>query len=292
MEIRFEESSVIQDGRLRRRYLWYPDRKPRGGVILLHGLGDHLTRYQEVAHMFTLRGFVCEGVDLPGHGKSEGQRGHLGSWESLWGVFDDCRTRLAELSLNETPLMGLFAHSMGGFLSAEYVADRSGAFDFAWLSSPLLRPTARHSATSKWLGKVLGASAPRIPWDTGVRAKHCVIPEENGSRPSGKSKDPLMHHWTTLGSGRELITRESTVFQSAERWTEDMSLLLTQGEKDPVCPPQYSRDWFDRLPLGEKSYEILEGELHEPLHSRSGAEVLRIAGAWMDGYLAGRDGLR
>ena len=52
---------------------------PRG-VGILHGLGDHAGRYGHVGAALAARGFAVRALDLPGHGKSYGKRGHVLSW--------------------------------------------------------------------------------------------------------------------------------------------------------------------------------------------------------------------
>src|SRR5476649_311946 len=50
---------------------------------VVHGLGDHAGRYQRFAEGMSKYGMGTYAVDLRGHGKSAGQRGHVDSW-SQW----------------------------------------------------------------------------------------------------------------------------------------------------------------------------------------------------------------
>lgn len=58
---------------------WEPDREPKALIALVHGLGEHTTRYAHVGKAMTDAGFVMAGFDLRGHGKSGGPRGHASS---------------------------------------------------------------------------------------------------------------------------------------------------------------------------------------------------------------------
>ena len=55
---------------------YYPDQDPLGIVCIVHGLGDHFGRYEHVASFLVEQNFAVFGIDLRGHGKSEGKRGH------------------------------------------------------------------------------------------------------------------------------------------------------------------------------------------------------------------------
>jgi len=57
-------------------------------IILVHGLGDHMNRYIHVAEMFNQNSFGFTGVDLPGHGKSDGKRGHIKSYIVISEMID------------------------------------------------------------------------------------------------------------------------------------------------------------------------------------------------------------
>ena len=55
----------------------------RGGVLLLHGLGEHSARHQSVLERFAEHGFYGRTFDWPGHGRSPGRRGHFVSLRQL-----------------------------------------------------------------------------------------------------------------------------------------------------------------------------------------------------------------
>ena len=49
---------------------WTPEGKPRGVIQIVHGIAEYAARYEELAKVFTDRGFVVVGEDHMGHGKS------------------------------------------------------------------------------------------------------------------------------------------------------------------------------------------------------------------------------
>ncbi len=54
---------------------WLPPTAGGRGVYLLHGLGEHVGRYDELARWFNARGWWVRGHDHIGHGQSAGRRG-------------------------------------------------------------------------------------------------------------------------------------------------------------------------------------------------------------------------
>ena len=62
---------------------WKPDGNSKAVVILIHGLGEHSGRYQHVASYFTSRGYAISTMDLRGHGRSPGLRGHFPSFDVI-----------------------------------------------------------------------------------------------------------------------------------------------------------------------------------------------------------------
>ena len=53
------------------------DMRLRGVVLLVHGLGEHAGRYDELARRLNGWGFAVRGYDQYGHGESGGVRGGL-----------------------------------------------------------------------------------------------------------------------------------------------------------------------------------------------------------------------
>ena len=48
---------------------WIPE-EVRGTVVLVHGMSEHIARYDAFAKFLAENGFLVSGLDLPSHGKS------------------------------------------------------------------------------------------------------------------------------------------------------------------------------------------------------------------------------
>ena len=91
---------------------WVPECEPKAAICLFHGLGEHSGRYQHVGGALTAAGYAVLAIDLRGHGRSGGSRGHSPSYDTL---FDDIDHLLQEASdrMPGRPRF-LYGHSLGG----------------------------------------------------------------------------------------------------------------------------------------------------------------------------------
>ena len=122
---------------------WWPDankyKQPKAIILLIHGLGEHSTRYQHVAEFFTHHGIAILTCDRIGHGKSAGKRGHVKRYEY---VFDDIVKLHSEASRRcpSVPVF-LYGHSMGGGIVIDYLLNKKHTgLKGVIATSPLLEP--------------------------------------------------------------------------------------------------------------------------------------------------------
>ena len=85
---------------------WLPE-EVRGAVVLVHGMSEHIARYDAFAKFLAENGFLVSGLDLPSHGKS---------WTTV-------RKENPQVSVT------LYGHSMGSLLSQDYVSRYTNDFD-------------------------------------------------------------------------------------------------------------------------------------------------------------------
>ncbi len=72
----------LSNGQILRGYIKSPGQHLRAVVILVHGLGEHIQRYTNWAGLFNEAMIGFAGVDLPGHGRSDGRRGHIKNYHA------------------------------------------------------------------------------------------------------------------------------------------------------------------------------------------------------------------
>ena len=118
--------------------MWTPDGDPIGVVQLVHGVAEHIARYNDFAMFLADNGFVAVGDDHLGHGLSVNDDSELGwfaekdGWELIVKDEKTLRDMMREKYPN-VPLI-LLGHSMGSFMARTYIGYYPDDFDLCILS--------------------------------------------------------------------------------------------------------------------------------------------------------------
>ena len=97
-------------------YRWEPAGEPVAVVQIIHGIAEHMLRYDDFARFLNSHGVLVVAEDHMGHGKSTGIRLYFnGGWETAAEDSYALLTR-THAEFPELPYF-LFGHSMGSFLT-------------------------------------------------------------------------------------------------------------------------------------------------------------------------------
>ncbi|MBI9048292.1 MAG: lysophospholipase [Anaerolineaceae bacterium] len=211
---------------------WAPDKTSKGCIFILHGLGEHSARYAHVAAWFAERQYLVQSFDLPGHGKSDGIRGHAESFAAIHNIANHFISDL-NTAYPDIPII-IYGHSMGGELALDYGFENSHYVDGIISSSPGLIPGNPPSKIIIALSGILQAIIPKYQIDNnlpldGLSRDQKVIDDYNA--------DPLVHNWVSMRIGSEIINRGRWIIDHADQFPE-IPLLLQIGEKDILVSPE------------------------------------------------------
>lgn len=257
---------------------WQPDaQRPRAVVGIIHGWSDHGGRYKHVVEHFVPAGLAVYALDLRGHGKSDGQRGHVDRWADYRadaGTF----ISLLESRLPETPIF-IMGHSMGGLVLLEYAVhhpkhDLNGII----ASSPLLsKPNVMPGLTQ--IGRVLSRLVPRFSINPGA-SKNTL--SRDPTTAIKYEKDPLVH--------QRVSARASVEMSGAQDFTLDnldavrYPLLLMYGDDDQLVPPHMNRETFEHIGAADKTRHEYEGGYHELFNDIIREQVLADTLDWINNH--------
>ncbi len=245
---------------------------PRGTVVLVHGLGEHIGRYDHVATALAAEGWGVVGYDHRGHGHSGGPRGGLATADDLLQdlatVIDHVRT--------EGPLVVL-GHSVGGAVAGRFVAEGLAPEPAPWyrpvdalvMTSPAL--DLGMNPAQRGLLAVLGPVAPNLGVGNGLE------PEWVSRDPAvvhAYEDDPLVHDRVTAKLVRFLLNAGRIVVERGRSWKVP-TLLLWAGA-DRVVSPAGSAAFADAAPDDVVASKEYPGWFHEILNEPEKAEVLEI----------------
>jgi alpha-beta hydrolase superfamily lysophospholipase len=99
---------------------WKPVGSARAIVVVVHGFNAHSGYYEWVGEQLTGRGLAVYALDLPGRGKSEGERFYVNDIEDYAEDVDDV-VNLAK-SRERGRSVFLLGHSAGGVVACIYSA--------------------------------------------------------------------------------------------------------------------------------------------------------------------------
>ena len=122
--------------------LWTPETAPRAVVQIIHGIAEHIGRYDHFANFLTERGFVVCADDHMGHGLSVEEGGTYGYFSGGWmAAVKDERTLFEEMKRRYPGLPYLMlGHSMGSFLLRTYLYTYPGELAGAIISGTGWQP--------------------------------------------------------------------------------------------------------------------------------------------------------
>ncbi|OOG37163.1 alpha/beta hydrolase [Polaromonas sp. A23] len=264
---------------------------PRAVVLIVHGLGEHASRYDHVARQLLHWGFAVRAYDQRGHGESGGVRGGLTSdsllLEDLAEVVDDTRLRSVRLPRAEgageeaaSPLpLVLLGHSLGGLLVGRFVSLEIRPVDGLVMSSPALDPGL--NAIQKFLLATLPAIAPNL------RVHNGLNPEFISHDPLVVRKyraDPLVHAKISARLAKFIATAGPATVAAASSWTTPTLLMYAGADK--LVNPAGSRA-FAEAAAGNGAAQVVtvrcfDDLYHEIFNETDAAPVFASLKSWLD----------
>lgn len=256
---------------------WHPEgTELKGALFFLHGQGDYGERYQEVAEFFLGEGIAFATCDLPGHGQSPGKRGHIPSWELVQEISEIGMAEARTLAPNKP--VGFGGHSVGGLLALFLLGELKDKPDFSWISSPILKPEVGQPTWKHRLLRSMSHLFPSFTLSTGVTADMCRVDfgEELKADPEHQ-----FHSRISLSWGRTVIELAEVVRTQPERLPSPLPIILTQGQNDPICPPQYCEELVQRLQRKDLQLILYPDTRHEPFADKCREEVFTNLRDWL-----------
>lgn len=248
----------------------------RGTVLLVHGLGEHMGRYDALAQVLNSWGFAVRGYDQHGHGRSDGKPGTLPTdtrlLDDLAEMVDHTRASLPR----GQPLV-LLGHSMGGLVAGRFVALGIRPVDLLVMSSPALDPGL--NAVQKLLLATLPKIAPNLCVSNGLDASYL---SHDPAVVQAYRADPLCHDRVSGRLARFIAEGGPAVVAQAPRWV--VPTLLMYAGADRLVNPAGSRAFAAAAPAAVVEVQPFEALYHEIFNEAAAerAQVLARLQAWLD----------
>lgn len=251
----------------------------RGMVLMVHGLGEHAGRYEQVANSLCRWGFEVCAYDQRGHGESAGLPGTLPNrgalLDDLAEVLDDTRQQYPKL-----PLI-LLGHSLGGLVASRFVSLGMGQVDALVLSSPAL--DAGLGRFQKLLLKVLPRIAPNLRVGNGLDANFI---SRDPQVVQAYLSDRLVHNKISPRLGQFIATAGPATLASAHQWRTPTLLMYAGADK--LVNPAGSRRFAElaaeskAVKPGTVTAKCFDGYYHELFNELQPAPVFELLKTWLD----------
>lgn len=257
---------------------------PKAVVCLIHGMGEHVGRYEHVAKFFSVHGFSMLGIDLQGHGKTEGKRGHSEGLDSMLSDID----LLVKEAFSKYPKLPIFlyGHSMGGNLVLNYLLRSNTEFNTmkskligVIASAPWVRLPKPPSAFLIGFAKIMKRIAPKLTQANGLDVNEL---SNDLAVISAYQNDPLVHDRVSVLAGIELLM--GARFLDGFQGDVPCPLLLTHGTLDSITSPQGTIELEKRL-KGDVTLKLWPGLKHEIHNEPQQNEVLTFLVEWMGRFI-------
>ncbi len=254
---------------------WLPDGEPRAAVMLVHGLGEHSGRYGHVADRLTRSGYAVYALDHRGHGRSEGKRVYVKSYDEFMADLIQFRG-LVEGQHSGLPLFVL-GHSMGGNLVMGHVLDHQEGLAGMVLSGPALKAGDELSPAKITIFKMLARVAPGLRPE-GLSADAI---SRDPAVVAAYQADPLVFTGKiAAGLGAALLDAMDTFPERYPSLT--LPILMMHGTEDRLTNIEGSRELERLATNADVTAHYYDGLYHEVFNEPEQDQVLDDLVTWLD----------
>jgi alpha-beta hydrolase superfamily lysophospholipase len=228
---------------------------PKANLILVHGAGEHVGRYNHWAKLFNHQLINVYGVDHYGHGNSPGARGHLTNYDLYLNEIKVLK-KMIDDQADGLPLL-LYGHSLGGNIVLNWILEQEKSVDYViasapWIKLKLVPPTWKISLM-KWLSGILPALSQSNELDPNWLSRDKLVVERY-------IKDPLVHNKITLSAANILFQR-AEILDTYDKQISD-KVLIIHGLDDKITDAAASQAFAARTGIDYHSVKGLYHELH------------------------------
>lgn len=273
-------------------------------IQLVHGMAEHILRYQDFAVYLAKRGYIVCGNDHAGHGLSvenENELGYFGKSENSWQYLIDDMNYLEGVMKLEYPEIPYFilGHSMGSFLARKYTACYGNNLDGAvFMGTAYKNPCidlginiAKYFAKKK--PKEKGKIVEKIAFGSfnkhikGKKTKYDWLSTDKNMVEKYNNDDKCGFTFTNEGY-RDLfmLLKDVNTNKWAEELPKSLPILLIAGSEDPVG--NYGKGVIKVYKLIKKAgcenvnIKILRGGRHELLNEVKREKVYSMLYNWFE----------
>jgi len=235
---------------------WMPDTDTKTHLVLLHGYGEHCSRYEYVAARLNEAGIALLSFDQRGFGHSPGKRGYINRFDDLLRDVDDYLAHIRP-RIEGKPWF-IMGHSMGGLLLTRYIETRTVDAAGVVMTDPLLAFADDVPRFLFPLAQLLGALTPWLPVSSVNNAYLARDPKVIAAADA----DPLGFHGRVVArSGAEMYRAVNAAHAAFESIA--LPIYIVHGSDDKIVPFKGSQTLNEHCRSTDKTFTLHPGGYHE-----------------------------
>ena len=262
-------------------------------LIIIHGYGEHSGRYDELSTFLAERNVSTYAIDLRGHGKSDGQRGDIGSIN----LVNSDINKLQEL-INNNKKTFILGHSMGSLIALNYSLSFPDRVEGIIISSPIIDICmeffSRNICLQKFtniinplltiispllgsldianLGSVIGLGNPE-----NLTPEDMIIFTHDLEMQKSHLEDPLLHGSLTINTADEILKAMEFINKNIYEITKP--ILILYGESDEIIDKNAVENFYNEVASTDKNIIGYPNFAHNIFE-----EIGRVEGPFTDLY--------
>ncbi len=256
-------------------FRFWKGKKNSPALILLHGLGAHSLRFEEMAEFFRKRSFNVYAFDFSGFGKSQAYKGHIDKFETYLNE-TLAMLKLAETELPDVPKF-IVGESMGGVVGIHFAKYYQDYFDGLILLSPAILCNIK------------------IPLQKKIEAGFNTLFNKFHTYDVPFTNEMLTrdYKWQKKLQSDELDIKVVTgrfyfvlnsamkeCFKIAKKL--ELPILVLQGEDDSIGNTNGVVNFFNKIGSQEKQLQVLKGFYHALSIDKNREIVYNIIFQWIN----------
>ena len=257
--------------------VWSPIQEPIAVIALVHGMGEHSSRYRRLAEFFTSNNIAVITFDQRGHGRSEGKKGHITHFNQLLEGIEELVER-ANLRFKQKPIF-LYGHSMGGNVALNYALKKPSALKGVIATGPWLRLAFEPPAIQLKLANIMRNLYPGFSQSSKLNVNHL---SRDKAVVEAYQKDKYVHDRITASFFTNLYSSGMYALQHANELK--IPALIMHGEEDKITSEPASAEFAKRANLMSE-YKSWPGMYHEIHNEPEKEEVFSYILNWIKGQL-------
>ncbi|MFX1595780.1 MAG: alpha/beta hydrolase [Promethearchaeota archaeon] len=257
---------------------WIPE-VPKAIIQLVHGGFEHSGRYQNVVNELIPEGYAIYANDHRGHGRSEGLRNYVDSFDQF---IEDEKIFCDLIKEKHTALpIFMLGHSLGSYIAIYFTEKYEHLLKGLILSGTGTSPGKETSRFLKLLVKGFAKITPKMKFNPRLDA---IFLSHDPEVVKNYKSDPLVHADTiTARLGYEMVKNFKNLKATISNFK--INLLVQCGSEDKLFKGSKLLDeWFK---MNDKTIKIYQGLYHEVYNEleKDRKIVLKDLRDWLNGHL-------